>query len=88
MGRFQVWLEGVPRQLASGNVLPDVLAGVQVAGAAATGLVHISEAADEYVKDLGQLFSPGQSAAAVLTAPCFGLCLLTVFGWDNDDGLV
>ena len=33
-----------------------------MAGAAATGLVHISEAADEYVKDLGQLFSPGQSA--------------------------
>lgn len=30
-----------------------------------TGLVHISEAADEYVKDLGQLFSPGQSAPHV-----------------------
>lgn len=53
-----------------------MLAGVQVAGGAATGLVHISEAADEYVKDLGQLFSPGQSAATVLTRPYCGLCIL------------
>ena len=53
-----------------------MLAGVQVAGAAATGLVHISEAADEYVKDLGQLFSPGQSAAAGLTLPYCRLCML------------
>jgi hypothetical protein len=34
----------------------------QVAGGPLTGLVHISEAADEYVTDLAQLFSPGQGA--------------------------
>ncbi|KAK9832620.1 hypothetical protein WJX81_004603 [Elliptochloris bilobata] len=41
---------------------------VEVAGGTLTGLVHISEAADEYVKDLGQLFSPGQSVRARVLA--------------------
>ncbi len=34
----------------------------QVGGGPLTGLVHISEASDEYVTDLAQLFSPGQGA--------------------------
>lgn len=70
-------LEGFQRQLARWALSADMLAGVQVAGAAATGLVHISEAADEYVKDLGQLFSPGQSAATFCPAWHCVLCRST-----------
>jgi hypothetical protein len=62
--------------LANGGARRAVqLLRAQVGSGPLTGLVHISEASDEYVTDLAPLFSPGQGARPGPARPRAGRAL-------------